>query len=395
MYAVAFAVYHSMNAGTHHPAVADGRHDAGVSRPLPLHPLRVVRVNKALLHHVWGLVCGPIVAVYSRWIAHVLVKDVRIATAEYKRGLRLDVHCARDDGAGTEVETHSGQPVIVFVYGGAWSSGSKEIYAPLGHALALAGYVVVVPDYTLYPKGVVEDMLDDVADALVWTYANIARYGGSPENITVMGHSAGAHLCALVLAHSAHTAADDGDGEVLHAQPDPHTRMRRLKTALPRVRGAVLLSGVYDVRAHYGFESGYGVEEISAMRRAMGSRDEMFDARSPVFLLDCLGHHHDDASGFLSLPDVDDRLRKHMEAFLPEWWLIVHGSNDTTVPVRESKALHHALLRLGFDTAKLLIFPNLDHKAPVIELMSQESEYTHQFLSELANLTVARQIRKH
>jgi acetyl esterase/lipase len=89
-------------------------------------------------------------------------------------------------------------PVIVFYYGGNWVSGERADYAFVGRALAARGFVVVIPDYRLYPQVRYPDFLDDSAQALAWTSRRIAAYGGDPKRIFAMGHSAGAYNAAML-----------------------------------------------------------------------------------------------------------------------------------------------------------------------------------------------------
>jgi acetyl esterase/lipase len=89
-------------------------------------------------------------------------------------------------------------PVIVFFFGGNWVSGKREDYAFVGRALAARGFVVVVPDYRLYPQVRYPDFLVDAASAVAWTEREIAAYGGDPARVFVMGHSAGAYNAAML-----------------------------------------------------------------------------------------------------------------------------------------------------------------------------------------------------
>ena len=90
------------------------------------------------------------------------------------------------------------KPVVVFFYGGAWDSGDKSGYLFVAEALTSRGYVVVIPNYRLYPEVTFPTYMDDAALALKWTFDNVAQYGGDPARLVVMGHSAGAQLAALV-----------------------------------------------------------------------------------------------------------------------------------------------------------------------------------------------------
>ncbi len=89
-------------------------------------------------------------------------------------------------------------PVVIFIHGGYWEAGNKDIYKFLGRNFAKKGITTVIPSYTLSPNGNYQTMAEEVAAAIEWTHANIADYNGDPEQIFLMGHSAGGHLIALV-----------------------------------------------------------------------------------------------------------------------------------------------------------------------------------------------------
>jgi acetyl esterase/lipase len=89
-------------------------------------------------------------------------------------------------------------PVIIFFYGGAWQGGYKELYRYVAKALARRGYVAVVPDYRIYPEVCYPDFLDDGAQVVRWVKDNIARFGGDPDKLFLKGHSAGAHIAAML-----------------------------------------------------------------------------------------------------------------------------------------------------------------------------------------------------
>ncbi len=86
----------------------------------------------------------------------------------------------------------SKRPVVVFWYGGTWSRGAKEWYRFVGASLASSGYVAVLPDYRLYPKVRFPTFIEDGAQALKWVHAHVGEFGGDPDAIFLMGHSAGA-----------------------------------------------------------------------------------------------------------------------------------------------------------------------------------------------------------
>ncbi|MFD2570803.1 alpha/beta hydrolase [Spirosoma soli] len=92
----------------------------------------------------------------------------------------------------------AGYPVVVFIHGGSWDSGNKNIYTFVGRRLAKQGVVAVVINYRLAPTVEVPAMADDCARAVLWTTEHIAEYGGNPNRVFVMGHSAGGGLAALL-----------------------------------------------------------------------------------------------------------------------------------------------------------------------------------------------------
>ena len=192
---------------------------------------------------------------------------------------RLDVY--RATGA-------QARPVVHFVHGGYWTSGDKDhhrwltgLYGSVGQALARKNLVAVVQSYRLAPEVDATAMQRDVASALCWTKRNIARFGGDPTKIVLMGHSAGGHLVAS-LASSSREASTSG-------------------CAKPKVRGYIALSAIWDIAGmqrsqddafertvvwpvfgrdtsrYRGYSPMHRIGEVAApMLVAFGSRDEPY-----------------------------------------------------------------------------------------------------------------------
>lgn len=91
-----------------------------------------------------------------------------------------------------------GAPMVVFFYGGSWSSGSRADYRFVGEALAAQGIVTVLADYRLSPEVRYPVFLQDSALAMRWAFDNAQKYGADPTRIFVMGHSAGAYNAAML-----------------------------------------------------------------------------------------------------------------------------------------------------------------------------------------------------
>jgi len=102
-------------------------------------------------------------------------------------------------------------PIIIFFHGGGWQTrlGAKEDYLFAAQGLVARGYVVVTPAYRQWPDVVFPAFVEDGAAAVAWVFAHGASYGGDTSGVYVMGHSAGAHIAAL-LALDGHYLANRG-----------------------------------------------------------------------------------------------------------------------------------------------------------------------------------------
>lgn len=89
-------------------------------------------------------------------------------------------------------------PTIVFFYGGGWEEGERRNYFFLGSALAARGFTIVIPDYRVYPEVRFPAFIEDAAEAVRWTMDNVEEFGGDRRRLFVMGHSAGAHIAAML-----------------------------------------------------------------------------------------------------------------------------------------------------------------------------------------------------
>lgn len=105
----------------------------------------------------------------------------------------LDVYAPKKKSA-------TSYPVVLFIHGGNWNSGNKDFYSFIGRRLAKQGVVAVVINYRLSPNVRVPQMADDCARAVAWTVCHITDYGGDPQRLFLMGHSAGGGLAALLTA---------------------------------------------------------------------------------------------------------------------------------------------------------------------------------------------------
>lgn len=90
------------------------------------------------------------------------------------------------------------RPLVVFFFGGTWTTGDRASYKFVGEALAARGAVVVIPDYGLSPAFTYPVFVRDSALAVKWALDNAGQLGADPKQVYVMGHSSGGYNAAMV-----------------------------------------------------------------------------------------------------------------------------------------------------------------------------------------------------
>lgn len=228
-----------------------------------------------------------------------------LADQPYGRGPRqsLDIWVPEDAKADDRL------PVVVFFYGGGWDSGERDSYGFAGRALAQQGFVVVISDYRLVPKAHWPDFIEDSAAAVAWTHEHIAKLGGDPDRIALMGHSAGAYNAAMLAL-------------------DPQW-LRAAKSDPSIVRGVAGLAGPYDFLP---------LEKGGRGDRAMG-KVKPIERTQPIHFA------RGDA---------------------PPLWLAT-GDEDDTVRPRNSQNLAAAIEKAGGQVT-LRIYPGMGHTGIVMAL---------------------------
>ena len=121
----------------------------------------------------------------------------------YRPGARGGLDVYRPDSDAT------GLPLVVFIYGGSWQSGSKNEYPFVAAPLARQGLVVAVPNYRLYPEVQYPTFIEDCAAAVAFARGHAAEWGADPGRVFVIGHSAGGYN-ALMLATDPRYLTDVG-----------------------------------------------------------------------------------------------------------------------------------------------------------------------------------------
>jgi acetyl esterase/lipase len=222
----------------------------------------------------------------------------RIAGLAYGDGprARLDLYVPKSAAR----EAAAGLPVIVFWYGGSWTNGKRADYRFVGAALAQRGFVVAIPDYRLHPDVDFPAFTDDGAQAVAWLQEHAREYGGDPERMVLMGHSAGAHTAAYLALNQ--------------------DALRKVGAEPTWIRGLVGLAGPYTLKASSDF-----------LRAIFKAPYEPADWQ-PVAFVD--------------------------ETDPPA--LLIHGGKDKTVDIRHTYALQAALEKAGV-RVETEIYPDAAH----------------------------------
>jgi acetyl esterase/lipase len=221
----------------------------------------------------------------------------------------------------------SGAPVMVYIHGGAWIVGEKrEQGKPMMYELVARGWVCVAINYRLSPKATWPDHIVDAKRAVAWVKEHIGEYGGDPAFVAVSGGSAGGHLCAL-LALSAGDPAFQPGFEEADASVD----------ACVPFYGVMDLTGTNKDVARYG--SGLvKLLEKRVMKTSAAEHPEVFRGASPTY-----------------------RVRADAPPFF-----VLHGRNDTLVPVEEARVFVAALRAVSEAPVAFAELPLAQHAFDVL-----------------------------
>lgn len=229
------------------------------------------------------------------------------------RGYELASNLVYDPSKDLRLDVYSPKavqnaPVVIFLYGGRWTSGNKDEYKFVGEALASRGFVAVLPNYRLYPQVRFPAFIEDAAESVSWVRENITTYGGSKDKIFVMGHSSGAHIAAMLAIKKEFLDRAGGSREWL--------------------RGMIGLAGPYD----------FLPIEDPELRDVFGP-PEKFELSQPVL---------------------------YAEGDNPPM-LLLHGEDDETVWVRNTRNLAAAVTKAG-GPVETVIYPKMSHRFIVASL---------------------------
>jgi acetyl esterase/lipase len=200
--------------------------------------------------------------------------------------------------------------IVVFGYGGGYKDGNRDEYRFVGQLFASLGLVTVVYDYRLYPEVNFPSYLLDAAQAVRWAYDNAANYGADKNMLLLAGHSAGAHMAALLATDPTHL-------ETVQMQP------RQLALVL-------CLGGGYQF---WSAQTGFISPDIAEVMQGV----EPFQTQPIEFLT----------------------------PFVPSM-VLMHGASDQVLPIGQARAFAQKAKAVGADVT--LLEYSGDHASTVIDL---------------------------
>ncbi|XP_015692793.1 probable isoprenylcysteine alpha-carbonyl methylesterase ICME [Oryza brachyantha] len=226
---------------------------------------------------------------------------------------RLDLYIPRDHTKPC--------PVVAFVTGGAWIIGYKAWGALLGRRLAERGIIVACIDYRNFPQGTISDMVSDASEGISFICETAGTFGGDPNQIYLMGQSAGAHIAACAL----------------------------LEQAAIESKGEQISWSVTQIKAYFGLSGGYNIQNL-------------------------VDHFHERGlyrSIFLSIMEGEKSLPRYSPeivakksspetiALLPQI-VLLHGTEDYSIPFSASETFAGVLKQAGAK-AKLQLYEGKTH----------------------------------
>lgn len=151
-------------------------------------------------------------------------------------------------------------PIVFWIHGGGWKKGDKSSVQRKPQVFTDKGFVFVSTNYRFAPDVTVKEMTGDIAKSIRWVHDHAQEFGGNPNSIFVMGHSAGAHLAALVCTDDRYLKAEG--------------------LSLSIIKGCVPLDvSMYDISKRL---SDSGVSAPAAVKEVFGESDELYKDLSPV-----------------------------------------------------------------------------------------------------------------
>ena len=241
-----------------------------------------------------------------------------------------------DDSSDLDLEEGCGKdnkicdkPVVICVAGGAWMFGEKMWGGLIARTLNAAGVLVFVPQYRNWPTANVPGMCDDIQAAIDWTINNCQKYGGDPNQVVLVGQSAGGHLVLSSLLRQAVRHLASG--------------YRDMKTGFhpDQIKGVVTVGAPCSIASMQKNYARFGVP-FSTVKSSLF--DHQMESYDPMQVIQQPGVA-------AQLPPIH----------------ICHGTNDVVMPYQKSEELCKALQEAGCSSSTFTAYEGFAHSDAMLE----------------------------
>lgn len=166
---------------------------------------------------------------WKRWSAETRKKipcviDVAFGTSEFEK---LDIFPSGASSAASFLSSEKNAPILLMIHGGYWYSLDKSDYSFPAEGLTPHGVMMIANNYDLAPHVTMDEIVRQNREAVRWIWNNAKRFGGDPSRLYVCGHSAGAHLAAMLIATDWPSYGQEMPEDV--------------------IKGACLIGGIFDL----------------------------------------------------------------------------------------------------------------------------------------------------
>lgn len=163
-------------------------------------------------------------------------------------------------------DTNAAKPVVVFIHGGGWQIGDKDRVSHVNkrNFFLNHGFIFISVNYRLAPAVFYPVYPQDVARSIAFVFNWIGKFNGDPNNVFLMGHSAGAHLAALVATDRRY--------------------LNEYNHQASKIKGVIVLDGAgYDIPALMDYHQQQGnTSSIQTYQTAFGEDPLLWQEASPI-----------------------------------------------------------------------------------------------------------------
>ncbi|KAJ2995261.1 hypothetical protein HDV02_000916 [Globomyces sp. JEL0801] len=252
------------------------------------------------------------------------IASASLKTPNAKSLLSLDIH--------QHPSFPRDRPVVLYIHGGEWTSGSKDERPPLVSYLTLKQYVVVSINHRLAPSANVVEQLIDVKRAIRWVKQNISKFGGNASFLSIAGSSSGGHLATMAAM----------------TQNDPQYQPG-FESVDTTIHAVVSIAGYYDVTRNWG----YKFDSNFTKKIAEANNSDSPRLFSPTWRL-----KEAEANKSRLTATPEEKLGLKLPPFM-----VIHGKSDVLAPIKHARDFKKEFMTATIPGSKIIYveLPSANH----------------------------------